>query len=836
MSLPNLAFGDSAKKNVDTLNKLINTTNVTGENLLINPNFKLNSWGETQYCDGSSILTHSVDAWAFNKYHQDTLDVLDNGIKLTSMSDESAPFIRQEIPTEKIVGHTITVSMKLGNFTTSGSTTAPGYIEFQTSTGLATGINKILSDISQGDIVTATFDIPIDADVKYIIFSAYWSCSLEIEWVKLELGEFSTNFIVPNPETELEKVHQYYGKNPLREGWYDSSNTKMTLKDILTNPKYPHPYNIRINSSTAPEGDTSGLYIPDIGLHGTTTDNIWWDIHYYPDTINKTNSTLIAYSGEGVRVKNGDGEWRNCDQVNENLLDNPDFKINQRGKSEYTNDNDGILTSLYTVDRWFVPTISSIEAPIVAIATKVDILDNGIKVSSTEDSTVAAIKQHIGSCDQLKGNYVTLTLSISEVNSTANRAHVCYIDSSGNHCALYISSKTTPGIYYASGYIPEQVTDVYVELYGSDMRNSSTTGEEIGNYTVFNWVKLEVGTVPTVFAHPNPVEELLKIQSINDDGSLKVVSNAMQPTVMNSQMVINPNLLDNPDFVINQRGQSEYTTTGYTVDRWVSQSRFTITPLEGGGIRITPATTITNNLHGLYQDIPVSGTMLGKDYTLTSNVTVTNGYAHMQLTAYDSSSSVVKVSSKIHLLSGINSVTISSIPSTATKVRARIIIDSGAQAENITELSWIKLEMGGVATPFCAPDPASEIIKCQRYYYRFKHQNPTEDNNVCSIGCAVSYRGSVFTAIAVLPVPTMRSGVNATVGYNGIVLEETTSGTEIPITAITALEQTDSTVQLVLTSELVESINGPSGSDNSSIYRVKLKGSDAYLSLEKDLS
>lgn len=522
-----------------------------------------------------------------------------------------------------------------------------------------------------------------------------------------------------------------------------------------------------------------------------------------------------------------------------NFLDNPDFKINQRGKSEYALVAAEYTSStpLYTVDRWFVPILSSIEETIVPIEAKVDILDNGIKVSSISDATIAAIDQHIGNCDQLKGNYVTLTLSISEVNSTGNQAYVGYLDGSGlHHAACIIPSKTTPGIYYASGYIPEQATDVYVELYGSDTRNSSTTGEEIGNYTVFNWVKLEVGTVPTVFAHPNPVEELLKIQTMNNDGSLKIISNDTQPTVMNSQMVINPNLLDNPDFVINQRGQSEYTTTGYTVDRWFTQSSFTITPLEGGGIRITPVTAITTNLFGLYQDIPVSGTMLGKDYIVTSNVTVTNEYAFMLIIAYNSSSNVVKTSDKIPLLSGINSVTISSIPSTTTKIRVQITINSGAQAENITELSWIKLEMGGVATPFCTPDPASEIIKCQRYYYRFKHQNPTEDNNVCSIGCAVSYRGSVFTAIAVLPVPTMRSGVNATVGYNRIVLEETTSGAEIPITAITALEQTDSTVQLVLTSELVESIDGSSGSDNSSIYRVKLKGSDAYLSLEKNLS
>ena len=29
---------------------------------------------------------------------------------------------------------------------------------------------------------------------------------------------------------------------------------------------------------------------------------------------------------------------------------------------------------------------------------------------------------------------------------------------------------------------------------------------------------------------------------------------------------------------------------------------------------------------------------------------------------------------------------------------------------------WAKLELGGAATPFCPPDPATELAKCQRYY------------------------------------------------------------------------------------------------------------------------
>ena len=310
MSLSNLAFGASTKKNVDTLNKLINTTNVTGENLVINPNFKLNSWGEAQYCDGDATITHSVDGWAFTKYASDTLDVIDDGVRLTSTSKEFAPYIRQYIKSEQILGNTIAISIKIGAYTLSGEQTVPGF--FRMVDGSDTEKYTIdFENVEQGGTVTATFNISADAGIEKIDIGCYGGCSLEVQWIKLELGEFSTNFIDPNPETELERVRQYYYKNPLKEGWHDSSDNKMTLKDILTNSKYPYPYNVRINSSTAPEGDISGLYIPDIGLHGKTTDDCWWDIYYSPDAINDTNCTLIAYSVEGTRIKIGEGEWQN---------------------------------------------------------------------------------------------------------------------------------------------------------------------------------------------------------------------------------------------------------------------------------------------------------------------------------------------------------------------------------------------------------------------------------------------------------------------------------------------------------------------------------------------
>ena len=218
MSLSNLAFGDSTKKNVDTLNKLINTTNVTGENLLINPNFKLNSWGETTYKAEKTGRIFSVDSWLFvvNKAGS-MLDVTDNGIRITNASDTSTACIVQEISSENILGNKITISVKLGSFTTPESGDVPGFIDFHKKEGgESSGISSYFTGAQQNEVFTVSFDIPSDADIRYIYFGACLGCTIEIEWVKMELGEFSTNFIEPDPRNELEKVNQYYYHNPLR--------------------------------------------------------------------------------------------------------------------------------------------------------------------------------------------------------------------------------------------------------------------------------------------------------------------------------------------------------------------------------------------------------------------------------------------------------------------------------------------------------------------------------------------------------------------------------------------------------------------------------------------
>lgn len=51
---------------------------------------------------------------------------------------------------------------------------------------------------------------------------------------------------------------------------------------------------------------------------------------------------------------------------------------------------------------------------------------------------------------------------------------------------------------------------------------------------------------------------------------------------------VRPNLLDNPFFAVNQRGQTTYTTTGYTVDRWyLITSTETLMTVQADGVVLT---------------------------------------------------------------------------------------------------------------------------------------------------------------------------------------------------------------------------------------------------------
>ena len=173
----------------------------------------------------------------------------------------------------------------------------------------------------------------------------------------------------------------------------------------------------------------------------------------------------------------------------------------------------------------------------------------------------------------------------------------------------------------------------------------------------------------------------------------------------------NPNLLINPDFRVNQRGQNEYST-GYTVDRWYSPGKCSAAPISGG-VKLTSTVTASSTTHAFWQnfEFPLPP---GK-YTLSLKAADVTGVWAARIRTVTAAGDYVDSYYTPRLQAGINSVTVDLSDSEYISA-VSIGFNKGTEAGNSLKLAWAKLEGGSLATPFVPPDPATELAKCQRYY------------------------------------------------------------------------------------------------------------------------
>lgn len=215
------------------------------------------------------------------------------------------------------------------------------------------------------------------------------------------------------------------------------------------------------------------------------------------------------------------------------------------------------------------------------------------------------------------------------------------------------------------------------------------------------------------------VTELDALPSFTDTSLLPVHNGAGLKKGLLSQLASylgnkfsNPNLLINPDFKINQRGSTTYTT-GYTVDRW----RITSAALN--------ATTKT-----LSNSNSASGTFLQSlENKPTGTFTVTLNVASVTGTVKFSWKDGSTYKTGVTISKGLNTYTFTA--SSLTWVG--IDIASGASVQ----LNYMKLEESSVATPFIKPNKAEELAKCQYYTVVFEPWrtilNANTDSSVINI-------------------------------------------------------------------------------------------------------
>lgn len=175
--------------------------------------------------------------------------------------------------------------------------------------------------------------------------------------------------------------------------------------------------------------------------------------------------------------------------------------------------------------------------------------------------------------------------------------------------------------------------------------------------------------------------------------------------------IINPNILINPDFKINQRGQTEYTATHqYTVDRWkINGGTNNIVRIYDGYMKLIA--TSTEQYKEIQQYIENFSDYRGETITLSARIRTTSTHSYIQI--HDN----VNITWSAFAIPDGNWHTISvktkvSEHASFLKVGAGIYIDHDGELD----IQWAKLEIGDIATKFTPVDPATELMKCQRYY------------------------------------------------------------------------------------------------------------------------
>ncbi len=176
--------------------------------------------------------------------------------------------------------------------------------------------------------------------------------------------------------------------------------------------------------------------------------------------------------------------WNTLSGKNE--LDNPDFRVNQRGQNEYSTG--------YTVDRWYISTDKCKAAPET----------NGIRLTATATLTSNTHAFWQNNEFPLPPGKYTLSLKASDVTGVW-AARIRTVTAAGDYVDSYYTLALREGVNKVSVDLPDGE-------YISAVSIGFNKGTEAGNSLKLAWAKLESGSLATPFVPPDYAAELAKCQ------------------------------------------------------------------------------------------------------------------------------------------------------------------------------------------------------------------------------------------------------------------------------------------------------------------------------------
>ena len=244
------------------------------------------------------------------------------------------------------------------------------------------------------------------------------------------------------------------------------------------------------------------------------------------------------------------------------------------------------------------------------------------------------------------------------------------------------------------------------------------------------------------------------------------------------QAISNPNLLDNPWFTVNQRALTTYTTPTsgrkYTVDRWSINIHLSAT-VDSNGI------TLTSDNSGINGDL--EHRFENSMYPFLVNRLVTLSAKLSDGTIYSISGIINPAKVETIRLPLKNGWKIDINTGSSGTIAAYIFSDVNNPNSSIT-IRAVKLELGGVSTLAMdtAPNYATELLKCQRYFER---------NNWydwCCVNCTTAGQLNLGMAYPFLvkkrTSPTFTFNVIGNTGIGNGYVRDLTDGTTIPASEV----------------------------------------------------
>lgn len=180
--------------------------------------------------------------------------------------------------------------------------------------------------------------------------------------------------------------------------------------------------------------------------------------------------------------------------------------------------------------------------------------------------------------------------------------------------------------------------------------------------------------------------------------------------------VVNPNLLDNPWFTINQRELTTYTGAVYGVDRWRSSNANGTLVVHDGYITVSASNSGNAYFRQYFKqnyraDIPYTLSIIVRgdaDFQLTYSSTDTSVYSNLECSVHSNTWTLIQRT----FIPQVDQVPLGQV---------YIRCDQG----NTFDIRAIKLEIGTFSTLEyeSTPNYAEELAKCQKYFVRWNWNN-----------------------------------------------------------------------------------------------------------------